>query len=74
MGMFIKIKVFTKSSQNKIGEKTGEFIKVYVTDAPEKGKANKRLISLISEWLEVPKSKITIISGLHSQKKIIEIK
>lgn len=69
----IKIKVIPKSSQNKIGEELAGVIKVYVTDAPEKGKANKTVIKLLAEWLGVSKSKISITSGLYSQNKTIEV-
>lgn len=73
MIMLIKIKVVTKASQNKVGEKVGEYRKVYVTDPPEHGKANKTVISLIAKWLSVSKSKVKISSGFSSQIKTIEI-
>ena len=44
-----------------------------LTDPPEKGKANKQLIGLLSDHFRVPKSKISIISGLKSRNKIVEI-
>jgi len=73
MSQKIKIKVIPKSSQNKIGERVGDYIKVYVTDAPEKGKANKSVIEIISNWLGVSKSRIKIVRGQYSQIKILEI-
>ena len=40
---------------------------------PEKGKANKAVINLLSEFLRIPKSTIQIKSGLGKINKIIEI-
>ena len=47
-------------------------LKVCVTQAPEKGKANKAIIEVLAKWLEVRKSQIELISGeTASQKKFL---
>ena len=71
--MLVKIKVITKSTQNKIGEKLGDYTKIYVTAAPEKGKANKMVIGLIAKWFKVSKSNVKIVSGKSSELKTIKI-
>lgn len=48
-------------------------IKAYVRAVPINGKANRELIKLLSEELNVNKSKISIIKGETSNNKIIEI-
>lgn len=48
-------------------------IKVYTRAVPVDGKANKEVISLLSEALGVAKSKIKIVKGETSNKKIIEV-
>jgi len=71
--MLLKVKVNPKAKENKvikIGE--GSF-NVKLNVAPEKGKANKKLISILSKHLKIPKSRIKIKKGLKSRKKIIEI-
>lgn len=50
-----------------------EMYKVYVTVAPEQGKANKKMIELLSEYFRVPKSQIRIVKGEISRNKIVEI-
>ncbi|MCX5687671.1 MAG: DUF167 family protein, partial [Candidatus Omnitrophica bacterium] len=40
---------------------------------PEKDKANKRVIELLAEELDIKKKNIKIVSGKTSSKKIIEI-
>jgi uncharacterized protein (TIGR00251 family) len=43
-------------------------------DAPAKdGEANKRLIEILAEHFEVPKSFISIVRGFKSKNKIVEI-
>jgi len=48
-------------------------IKIYTRAVPVNGKANKEVINLLSEALSVSKSKIRIVRGETSNKKIIEV-
>jgi len=70
--MQIKIKVTTNAKQNKIVE-TLDGLKVYITTAPENGKANIAVIKLLSQHYKVPKSSIEIIAGQTARIKIISI-
>ena len=56
--------------EDLFGERT---LKVQVTVVPEKGKANKALIAMLSKAWKVPKSAITIKRGDKSRTKILEI-
>lgn len=49
------------------------FLKVYLTTVPERGKANKKLIEILSKALNKPKSEIRIERGEKCHDKIIEI-
>ena len=40
---------------------------------PVEGKANSRLITILSDYFNVPKSSITIVKGSLSKRKVIEI-
>ncbi|KJJ85106.1 protein containing DUF167 [Candidatus Omnitrophus magneticus] len=70
--MRIEIKVIPKSSRVLVSEENG-ILKVYVRDAPDKGKANKSVIELIAEKYNVSKNKVKIIRGETSRNKILEI-
>jgi len=70
--MKISITVKANSRQEKI-EKTETGYTVYVKEPPVEGKANKAVIRLLSEYFGIPKSQITIISGMQSKNKIVEI-
>ncbi|MCX6646575.1 MAG: DUF167 domain-containing protein [bacterium] len=48
-------------------------LKIAVTAAPEKGKANKAVINLLSKILKIPKNSISIDSGETSPNKKITI-
>jgi uncharacterized protein (TIGR00251 family) len=68
--MKIKIKVHANSSQEKIN-KTKEGLEVWIKSKPVEGKANSELLKLLKNYF---KKDIKIISGLRSNKKIIEVK
>ncbi|MDD2866738.1 MAG: DUF167 domain-containing protein [Candidatus Omnitrophota bacterium] len=70
--MILEVKVIPKSSRNKVVQEAGR-LKVYVSVAPEKGKANKALVELIAEHFCVRKSDVRIRQGLHTHTKIVEI-
>lgn len=74
VNMKISVKVLPKSSKNEIVGWEGEILKVRLTAAPEKGKANESLIALLAKEYGVSKSSITILKGTTSQKKLVEIK
>jgi len=71
---YVRIKVLPNSSKNEITEILSDnTIKVRITAAPEKGKANKELAKYLSDILNLPKSAITIISGQTEQVKLLRI-
>jgi len=70
--MILKVKAYTKSSFNKIIEKNGIF-NVYVSKSPVDNKANKAIIELLSDELDISKSRFRVIKGAKSRDKVIEI-
>ena len=72
--MRIKVKVKPGASKNEVKKIEENFYEVRCTTIPEKGKANEKVIELLSEFLDIPKSNIKIIRGLSSREKEIEIK
>lgn len=71
---YLRIKVIPKSAKNEVIDiMDDETIKIRIKAVPEKGKANKELISFLSEELEMPKDRFDIISGKHDQLKLVKI-
>ncbi len=71
----MKIVVSVKPSAKKTEvHKTGDSeYRVFVTAHPVDGRANSAVIDVLSEFFVVPKSRIRIVNGHASKKKIIEI-
>lgn len=68
----INVKVRAGSKENGVVFKDGVY--VVSTKSPAKeGKANESVVTLLSDYFEVPKSSIHIKSGLKSKNKLIEI-
>jgi len=68
-----KVKVKPNSKQQKIEEQADGTLTVYLKSPPVDGKANEELIKLLADKFDVPKSYISIKSGLSSRQKLIEI-
>lgn len=66
------IRVTPHAKQNKVVESDG-VLRVYTTVAPENGRANGAVIELLSDYLDVPKSRIKILKGLAGRDKVVSI-
>ena len=53
-----------------VGESSFE---VKVDEKAVGGRANKRLLEILSEHFSVPKSRILIVSGTKSRDKVVEV-
>jgi len=73
-GVTIEIKVHPGSSRKEVRCRKDDILAVFVHSPPEKGKANKEVIKLLSKALEVPSSRLEIIKGERSRRKTILIK
>ncbi len=71
--MIISIKAKVHARENAVERIDDTSLIVHTTEAPEKGKANQAIIKLVAEYLEIPASRMRIIRGLASTKKLIEI-
>ncbi|MFO0789758.1 MAG: DUF167 domain-containing protein [Pirellulales bacterium] len=68
-GVVLLVRAHAGARQNAIlGEREGA-LRVAVTAAPEKGKANSAIIALLSKMLGVSKSSIELIAGDTSPQK-----
>ncbi len=72
-GELLIVRVFTRSSRPRVDEVEDGSYKVYVSSAPEKGKANRELLRALAIHLGVKKSEITIVRGEKLRRKLIRI-
>jgi len=69
----ITARIITKAKKEAITQETANSIKIKIRVMPEKGKANKYIISLIAKRLKISKNSIKIVKGEFSNKKTIAI-
>ncbi|MBD2496779.1 DUF167 domain-containing protein [Nostoc sp. FACHB-280] len=68
-----RVKVKPNSKQQKVKEQADGSLTVYLKSPPIDGKANEELIKVLADKFDVPKSYVSIKSGLSSRQKLIEI-
>ena len=49
-------------------------LRVRVSESPEKGRANRALIALLSKVLDLPKSSLSLLSGEKSREKCVLVR
>ena len=73
-GAILPVRAHAGARRNEIrGEQNG-MLRVSVTQSPEKGKANKALIAVLSKGLSLKTSQIELISGATLSKKRVLIR
>ncbi|WP_141266225.1 DUF167 domain-containing protein [Thermodesulfovibrio sp. Kuro-1] len=73
-GYLLKVLVKTGTKIAGIEGIEGNTLKLRLAAQPHDGLANKELIEMLSEILNIPKSRIEIIKGKTSKHKIIKLK
>jgi uncharacterized protein len=71
MKSYLSVRVQTRASKPGV-EQTGEReYKVRVRSAPSKGEANAEVLGLLASYLNVPRSRLTIVRGASSHHKLM---
>ena len=70
-GIILPVQVVPRSSQCGLMCIVNGFLKMKVTAPPADGMANDECLNLLSASLNIPKSRLAIISGKQSRKKTI---
>lgn len=71
-GAEIAVRVTPKASRNAVVEAEGA-IRVYVTVAPEGGKANAAVAKLLARALGLAKSRLVLVRGDTARDKLFRI-
>lgn len=72
-GVNIRIYVTPRASANKIVGIHNGALKVALTAPPVEGAANKALVEFLAKTLGVPKSAVSLISGVISRHKTVYV-
>lgn len=69
--MYLKITVFPESKKEKVEKVKVDTYKMYLREKAEAGKANKRVVEIISQMH--PGKRVRIVNGALTSKKLVEI-
>lgn len=72
-GLLLPIRVQAGARRNHVGGVHDGRLKVSVTQAPEKGKANREVLKLLAAALGVRRSVLSLQSGENSPRKVIRV-
>ena len=72
-GVEFEVLAKPKASRNAIIGVHDGAVKIAVTAAPEKGKANKAIVRLLARFLDIPSSSIAIVKGQNARRKRIRV-
>lgn len=67
------VRVHPRAKKNAITGELGDALKVSLTTPPVDGRANAACIEFFAKLLKVPRSSVTIASGLTSRNKLIRV-
>jgi uncharacterized protein (TIGR00251 family) len=73
-GVILNLRVQPGGKRSAIVGVHGDALKVVVTAPPEDGRANKMLIELLREHLEMNRSQIELLSGATNRNKRVLIR
>ncbi len=75
-GTVIEVRVTPAARRNAVehGDASGSAsLKVWVTTAPEDGKATKAVVKLLAKSIGIAKSRLTLIRGATSRDKVFRV-
>ena len=71
--LLLRLHVQPRAAHNQVAGLQGEALKLRLTSPPVDGKANKAVIATLARLLDLPKSCLTLRSGLQSRTKTVRI-
>lgn len=71
MKLFIRVTPHAK--RNRVEQLDAEHYKIWVTAAPEQGRANRAMIAVLAEYLQLAPSLLILRAGSTGRNKIVEV-
>jgi len=72
-GATFQVKVHPRARKSAIRGVVGDALKLALTAPPVEGRANEACVKFLAEFLNVPRSSVTIAAGESSRQKLIRI-
>ena len=73
MTAILRIRVRARASRNNVDVSLEGDVRVFVTAAPESGKANNAVIALLAKSLGVGRRSVTLVKGHTARDKVFSI-
>lgn len=70
----LAVKAVPNASRDEVSGWLGGELKVRVAAPPEGGKANRRIVGMLAEFLGLPESGVRLVSGGSGARKVFEIR
>jgi uncharacterized protein len=71
--MLITVYVTPNAREARVVRVSEDYFEVRVDERAVSGRANKRLLEILAEHFNVPKSRITILKGIKTRNKTIRV-
>jgi uncharacterized protein (TIGR00251 family) len=71
--MLVRVHVTPNAREALVTRVDEASFEVRVDEKATGGRANKRLVEILSEHFKVPKSRISIVNGAKSRDKVVEV-
>lgn len=71
--MKISVSIKPNAKAKKVEKVDEGHFKAWVKESPVEGKANLALVKILADYFDIAPSRINIVSGHSSKKKIVEI-
>jgi len=69
----IRVRLTPRAARDEIAGWAGDGLRVRVTAPPVEGKANAALEAVVAKALDVPKSRVAVVSGARGRDKTLAI-
>ena len=72
-GVRLDIEVKVRASRSKVLGTKADRLSVALAAPPVDGAANQALIDTLAEYFELPRRRVTLITGERSRRKVVEL-
>lgn len=71
--MYIKVKATPGAKKESVLQKSTDTLEIKVREPAERNLANRRILELVARHFGVTTGKVRMVSGHHSQSKILSV-
>ena len=69
----IELTVSPGAARSELVGRHGDGWRARVAAPPERGRANRALVELLAEALDVPRERVTVVAGQTGRRKVVEV-